>query len=120
MAERAKSLAPGEVFVELKGVDLYNPLTGEVESDHGRNVHAFFLDQNYDGKSFCICQALFPNRKDSWEKLERNLKGTINQEAFEAMRSLVTLPFTPGTEKHLQVKVIDARGNAVVKTLRLS
>jgi adenine-specific DNA-methyltransferase len=116
VAERAARLTEGEMFVELRGVDLYDALTGEVTSDRGENVHAVFIDHDYDGKSFCICQALFPNRKDSWEKIARNLRGTIDEEGFEAMRTLVSLPFKPGAK--VQVKVIDARGNAVVKTVQ--
>lgn len=114
---RLKQLKPGEMFIELRGVDLYDPLTGETQHDSGANVHAIFIDHAYDGKSFCICQALFPNKRDSWNKIARNLKGTINKEAFEAMRTQVSLPFQPG--ERVQVKVIDAWGNAVVKTIHL-
>ncbi|MBW7928908.1 MAG: hypothetical protein H3C58_12675, partial [Fimbriimonadaceae bacterium] len=106
-------------------VDLYDPLSGEVKSDAGQNVHAVFVDQDYDGKSFCICQALFPNKKDSWAKIARNLKGAIDEDAFEAFRTLVCLPFKPGASfdrenggGRVQVKVVDQRGNAVVKTIR--
>jgi adenine-specific DNA-methyltransferase len=119
VAQRAAMLRPGEVFVEVIGVDLYDPRTGEVSSDRGANVHAIFIDQDYDGRCFCVCQALFPNRKDSWDKIARNLRGTIEEEAFEAMRSQVSLPFKPGGQRRVQVKVIDARGAAVVKTLML-
>lgn len=125
VAARAEQMQPGELFLELKGVDLYDPLSGEVKSDAGQNVHAVFVDQDYDGKSFCICQALFPNKKDSWAKIARNLKGAIDEDAFEAFRTLVCLPFKPGAsfdrengEGRVQVKVVDQRGNAVVKTIR--
>lgn len=125
VAARAEQMQPGEMFLELKGVDLYDPLSGEVKSDAGQNVHAVFVDQDYDGKSFCICQALFPNKKDSWTKIAKNLKGAIDEDAFEAFRTLVCLPFKPGVsfdrekgEGRVQVKVVDQRGNAVVKTIR--
>lgn len=125
VAARAEQMQPGELFLELKGVDLYDPLSGEVKSDAGQNVHAVFVDQDYDGKSFCICQALFPNKKDSWTKIAKNLKGAIDEDAFEAFRTLVCLPFKPGVsfdrekgEGRVQVKVVDQRGNAVVKTIR--
>lgn len=103
------------MFIELRGVDLYDPVASETRSDKGENVHAVFIDHDYDGKSFCIGQALFPNKSDSWVKIARNLKGTIDEEAFEAMRSQVSMPFKPG--ERVQVKVIDAYGNAVVKTV---
>ncbi len=112
---RLKQLKLGQIFIEVRGVDLYDPVTGETKHDTGGDIHAIFIDHNYDGKSFCICQALFPNKRDSWQKIARSLKGTIDEEAFEAMRSQVSLPFEPGEK--VQVKVIDARGNAVVKTI---
>ncbi len=119
VAKRAAKLQPGEMFIELRGVDVYDPLSGETSSDSGANVHAFFIDQDFDGKSFCICQALFPNKADSWAKIARNLKGAIDEDAFEAMRTLVSLPFKPGEQNQVQVKVIDTRGNSVVKTVRV-
>lgn len=127
LVDRVDEMKEGEMFIELRGVDLYDPLSGEVKSDVGENVHAIFIDQDYDGKSFCICQALFPNKKDSWTKIAKNLKGTIDEDAFSAFRTLVSLPFKPGTsfdrefgkEGRVQIKVIDQRGNAVVKTVRV-
>ncbi len=127
LVDRVDEMKEGEMFIELRGVDLYDPLSGEVKSDVGENVHAIFIDQDYDGNSFCICQALFPNKKDSWTKIAKNLKGTIDEEAFSAFRTLVSLPFKPGTsfdrefgkEGRVQIKVIDQRGNAVVKTVRV-
>ncbi|HJP82013.1 MAG TPA: site-specific DNA-methyltransferase, partial [Fimbriimonadaceae bacterium] len=116
VAKRAEALKEGEVFLELRGVDLYNPVKGEVICDSGSDVHAIFVDHDYDGKSFCICQALFPNKKDSWNKIERALKASIDADAFDALRTQVTLPFKPG--ERMQVKVVDTRGNAVVKTVR--
>lgn len=116
---RFQELREGDMFIELRGVDLYDPLTGEVSSDSGRNVHAIFIDHDYDGKSFCICQALFPNKKDSWDKIARNLRGAVDEEAFEAFRTTVSLPFRPGAHGKVQVKVIDARGNAIVKTVKV-
>jgi adenine-specific DNA-methyltransferase len=49
-------------IVELRGVDIYDPLTGEVHSERGENVAAWFLDTDYDGKTFKIAQAFFPRR----------------------------------------------------------
>jgi adenine-specific DNA-methyltransferase len=47
----------GEWRVKLLGVDIYDPLTGEVQSTRGEDVAAWFLDTDYDGKTFHICQA---------------------------------------------------------------
>lgn len=105
----------GKVTVTLRGVDIYDPLTGETAHDDGKNVAAWFLDHDYDGRTFCICQAFFPNQraKNPWEKLQRALKGTIDEDRFEALRGTTSVPFTPGEK--VAVKVVDDRGNEVVK-----
>lgn len=68
--------ADGLVAVELRGVDLYDPTTGETAAKKGEDVAAWFVDHDYDGRTFCICQALFPGRgtKNPWEKLQKALK----------------------------------------------
>ncbi|RMG51409.1 MAG: site-specific DNA-methyltransferase [Acidobacteria bacterium] len=105
--------------VELRGVDLYDPLTGEVHSSRGDDVAAWFLDTDYDGKTFHICQAFFPGDKKAWEKLQRALKVQIDPEAFEKMRGTVSFPFQPGEHKRIAVKVVDFRGNEVMQVVKL-
>jgi adenine-specific DNA-methyltransferase len=105
----------GTISVELTGIDLYDPNTGETHDGKGADVAAWFVDQDYDGKTFCVSQALFPAQspKNPWEKLQRALKGTIDEETFEALRGTRSLPFKPG--KRVAVTVIDDRGNEVIK-----
>ncbi len=74
--------------VELRGVDIYDPVTGEVHSASDKDVAAWFLDTDYDGKTFHICQAFFPGDPDAWEKLQRALRATIDPEAFETPKPL--------------------------------
>jgi len=100
--------------VKLKGVDIYDPLTGESNSASGEDVAAWFLDCDYDGMTFHICQAFFPGDKDAWEKLQRALKAQIEPETFEQMRGTESFPFEPGKHKRIAVKVIDFRGNEVM------
>jgi adenine-specific DNA-methyltransferase len=105
----------GLVTVELVGVDLYDPLTGTLTHGRGEDVAAWFLDQDYDGRTFCICQALFPgkNIQDPWERLQKALRGSIDQATFDALRGTRSLPFKAG--KKMAVTVIDDRGNEVMK-----
>ncbi|MDW8072500.1 MAG: site-specific DNA-methyltransferase, partial [Anaerolineae bacterium] len=109
----------GTFVVELRGVDIYDPLTGEVRSEPGDNVAAWFLDTDYDGMTFHICQAFFPGDGDAWDKLQRALKAQINPMFFEQMRGTVSFPFQPGEYKRIAVKVIDFRGNEVVRVVSL-
>ncbi|MCS7192697.1 MAG: DUF559 domain-containing protein, partial [Armatimonadetes bacterium] len=109
----------GTYIVELLGVDIYDPLTGEVRSTRGEDVAAWFLDTDYDGKTFHICQAFFPNDQNAWEKLQRALKAYIDPEIFDRMRGTVSFPFQLGEHKRIAVKVIDFRGNEVVRVIAL-
>lgn len=110
---RVERQKDGTYIVELRGVDIYDPLTGEVHSTQGEDVAAWFLDTDYDGMTFHICQAFFPGDPKAWEKLQRALKAQIDPEAFEQMRGTVSFPFKPGRHRRIAVKVIDFRGNEV-------
>jgi adenine-specific DNA-methyltransferase len=116
---RVEKQKDGTYRVELRGVDIYDPLSGEVHSTRGEDVAAWFLDTDYDGKTFKISQAFFPGDPDAWEKLQRALKAQIAPEAFEQMRGTVSFPFQPGEHQRIAVKVIDFRGNEVVRVVSL-
>ena len=114
---KVRSESGGKVAVELVGIDLYDPATGDTAASDGDKAAAWFLDQDYDGRTFCISQAFFPSggTKNPWEKLQKALKGVIDEEKFEALRGTKSLPFKPG--KRIAVKVIDDRGNEVMKVI---
>jgi len=103
----------GEVEVELLGVDIYSPLTGEVRSAGASKVAAWFLDSDYDSRCFCVTQAFFPNQK-AWDKIAKALGSTADTEAFDAYKGTVSIPFAPGKHRRIAVKVIDPRGNEVM------
>ena len=116
---KAHAEKDGMISLELLGVDLYDPNTGETHDGKGSDVAAWFVDQDYDGKTFLVSQALFPNRASTnpWEKLQKALKGTIDEDTFEALRGTRSLPFKPG--KRVAITVIDDRGNEVIKIIDL-
>jgi adenine-specific DNA-methyltransferase len=102
-----------EYEVILKGVDIYDPLTGEVYSDNGSKIAAWFIDTDYDKRTFCVSQAFFPD-STAWDKLKRALKASIDEDKFELLTSTCSLPFKLGKEERIAVKVIDHRGNEVM------
>ncbi|MDW8166865.1 MAG: site-specific DNA-methyltransferase [Acidobacteriota bacterium] len=114
-----KRQADGTFIVELRGVDIYDPIKGEVHSARGNEVAAWFLDTDYDGKTFHICQAFFPGDPNAWEKLQRALRAQIDLETFERMRGTVSFPFQLGEHRRIAVKVIDFRGNEVVRVVKV-
>ncbi len=64
----------GEYTVVMEGVDIYDPVTNTIRSTEDQKVAAWFLDGDYDGRTFCITQAFFPD-KSAWEKLSKALGG---------------------------------------------
>jgi adenine-specific DNA-methyltransferase len=106
--------ADGMFTLKMEGVDIYDPVTNNVTDTGASKVAAWFLDSDYDGRTFCITQAFFPDR-GAWEKLSKALNGVVDPERFEALSGTVSLPFAAGKHKSAAVKVIDPRGNEVMR-----
>ena len=108
----------GEYVIEMEGVDIYNPVDNTVSSAGADKVAAWFVDSDYDGRTFCITQAFFPD-KNAWNKIARDLKGVIDEESFEMFSGTESLPFPAGKHACVAVKVIDPRGNEVMRVHNL-
>ena len=107
-----------EWIVEMEGVDIYDPVSNTIQPTRADKVAAWFLDSDYDGYTFCITQAFFPDSK-AWDKLARALKSTVDPERFAAFSGTRSLPFPAGEHKRIAVKVIDPRGNEVMRVMSL-
>jgi adenine-specific DNA-methyltransferase len=118
--ETAKERRAGDWYeVELLGLDVFDPATMQVDHRRGDDVPAWFLDTDYNGLSFHVCQAFFP-RTAAWDNLKRALKGEYDDSVWQHLAGTVSVPFEPGEHKQVAVKVIDDRGNEllVVKSLK--
>ena len=117
-------LEDGEYVVEVEGMDVYDPVSNTIYPTDRQRIAAWFLDTDYDGRTFCICQAFFPD-KSKWSKLARALggKGLIEAGAFDTLSGLRSLPFprparpAAGQPWRIAVKVIDPRGNEGLRVL---
>ena len=120
--------ADGDWEVEVEGMDVYDPVSNALHPTDRARIAAWFLDTDYDGRTFCICQAFFPDRK-KWDRLARALgaRGArgegIDPGAFDALSGLCSLPFRrpPGRRAgetwKVAVKVIDPRGAEGLRVL---
>lgn len=117
----------GEYVIEVEGMDVYDPVSSTLFPTDKERIAAWFLDTDYDGRTFCICQAFFPD-KSKWAKLAKALgdAGVVEEDAFEALSGLVSLPF-PRPERlardetwRVAVKVIDPRGNEGMRVIQMS
>ena len=68
----------GKVTVELKGLDVYNPTTGQIRNSSTDDIACWFIDTDYNGESFFVRQAYFTGADEPYEKLKRALKAEID------------------------------------------
>ena len=108
----------GEYIVKMEGVDIYNPVDNTVSSAGADKVAAWFVDADYDGRTFCITQAFFPD-KSAWDKIARALKGVIDEDRFEQFSGTESFPFPVGEHACVAIKIIDPRGNEVMRVHNL-
>lgn len=116
----------GQHVIEVEGMDVYDPVSNTLYPTDKDRIAAWFLDSDYDGRTFCICQAFFPD-KTKWLKLAKALSavGVLDEKRFEALSGLRSLPFPrpsrlkAGEEWRVAVKVIDPRGNEGMRVMTL-
>jgi len=112
----------GKYRVTVQGFDYYNTKTGHIESGSSERIAVWLLDTDYDGRSLFPRQVFFPmaGANEGWARLARNLKAEIDEEAIEAYRGTVSLPFFAGLHKRIAVKIVDDRGIESLKVLELA
>jgi len=105
----------GNLTVEIKGVDVYDPTTGQIRSSSTDDIACWFIDTDYNGESFFVRHAYFTGGDEPYEKLKRALRAEIDEGAWSTLYSTSSRPFaTPETGK-IAVKVINHYGDEVLK-----
>lgn len=102
--------------VELLGLDTFNPSTMEDESIEAELLPAWMLDTDYDGLSFSAVQIYFP-KTAAWDNLQKSLKATFDPSVWEHLAGTVSEPFALGKKRRIAVKVIDDRGNELIRVV---
>lgn len=105
----------GKLVVSLKGVDVYDPTTGEIRSSSPDEIACWFIDTDYNGESFFVRHAYFTGGDDPYEKLRCALNAEINEEAWASLYSTESRPFDPPQSGKIAVKVINHYGDEVLK-----
>ncbi|MDE0344022.1 MAG: site-specific DNA-methyltransferase [Deltaproteobacteria bacterium] len=108
-----------EYRVELLGLDVFDPATMDSDHREGDDVPAWFLDHDYNGLCFHVCQAFFP-RTSAWERLKRSLRGEFDDSVWSHLSGTISAPFQPGEHGQIAVKVVDDRGNELMVVKALS
>ena len=111
--------ADGQLEVEIKGVDVFDPSTGEVRADDVDGIALWMVDTAYDGESFFVRHAYFLGANDPYKALKTTLKAEIDEEAWDSLRSAVSRPFPKPSTGRIAVKAINHLGDEVMKVFRV-
>ena len=104
--------------VRLLGLDSFDPATMQALHMNGDNVPMWMLDTAWNGMAFKADQVFFP-RTSAWDNLRRALRSTHEDSVWEHLRGDTSAPFTADAGTDIAVKVLDDRGNELIKIARL-
>jgi len=107
--------ADGQIVVSLRGVDVYDPTTGEIRSHSTDDVACWFIDTDYNGESFFVRHAYFTGADEPYDKLKRALRAEIDESAWASLYSTTSRPFPRPASGKIAVKVINHYGDEVLK-----
>jgi adenine-specific DNA-methyltransferase len=105
----------GTVTVQVFGVDVFKPQTGEVQSEGTEGIALWMLDTDYNEESFFVRHAYFLGANDPYKALKTTLKAEIDAEGWETLNSDVSRPFPKPKSGRIAVKVINHLGDEVMK-----
>ncbi|WP_347269045.1 site-specific DNA-methyltransferase, partial [Paracoccus sp. (in: a-proteobacteria)] len=103
------------VQVQVFGVDVFKPQTGEVQSEGTDGIALWMLDTDYNEESFFVRHAYFLGANDPYKALKTTLKAEIDEEAWESLYSDTSRPFVKPKSGRIAVKVINHLGDEVMK-----
>jgi adenine-specific DNA-methyltransferase len=105
----------GKLVVEVKGIDVFDPTTGDIRSGGPDEIACWFVDTDYDGNSFFVRHAYFLGGQDPYEKLKRALRAEVDEGEWAKLYSTRSVPFDPPKKGKIAVKVINHYGDEVLK-----
>jgi adenine-specific DNA-methyltransferase len=127
-----------EVTVEIKGLDIYDPIKDEVKPRNVHDIAYWMVDDDYDGSNFVVNQVFFcggdKDEFDKWrkgldnlakdttkKKVEKTLKIEIDDEAFDRLYGHISHPIEIKKKgQKIAVRVISQFGEETTKVLHVS
>ena len=104
-----------QLRVRVKGVDVFDPATGDIRSDDTAGIAAWFIDTDYDEESFFVRHAYFLGANDPYKSLKTALKAEVDEAAWSTLYRDVSRPFDRPSTGRIAVKVINHFGDEVMK-----
>jgi adenine-specific DNA-methyltransferase len=112
-------LAGDQVQVRVKGVDVFDPNTGDIRSGDTKSIAAWFIDTDYNEESFFVRHAYFLGANDPYKSLKTALRAEIDEMAWATLYREVSRPFDRPKSGRIAVKVINHFGDEVMKVFRV-
>ena len=109
----------GQIQVQVNGVDVFHPNTGELRSDGPEGIACWFVDTDYNQESFFVRQAYFLGAGDPYKSLKTTLRAEIDEDAWATLNSATSRPFPRPESGRIAVKVINHLGDEVMKVFRV-
>lgn len=124
-----------EVTVEIKGLDIYDPIKDEVKPRNVHDIAYWMVDEDYDGSNFVVKQVFFcggeKSEFDKWKKgldnlakdstkkkVEKTLKIEIDDEAFDRLYGHISHPIEIKKKgQKIAVRIISQFGEECTKVL---
>jgi adenine-specific DNA-methyltransferase len=104
-----------QLVAEIRGVDVYDPTTGQIRNSSTDDIACWFIDTAYNGESFFVRHAYFTGSDDPYKKLQRALRAEINEDAWASLNSTTSRPFPAPETGKIAIKVINHYGDEVLK-----
>jgi adenine-specific DNA-methyltransferase len=110
----------GRLRVKVKGVDVFRPNEGKVESSGPDEIACWFVDTDYNEESFFVRHAYFLGASDPYKGLKTTLKAEIDEEAWGTLYGDTSRAFAKPKSGRIAVKVINHLGDEVMKVFRVA
>lgn len=125
------------VFVEIQGLDIYDPIKDEVKPRNVNDIAYWMVDDDYDGSNFVVKQVFFcggdKDEFDRWRKglseaakqetkrnAEKTLRIEIEEEAFDRLYGHVSHPIEiKKRDQKLAIRMISQFGEESTKVISL-
>jgi adenine-specific DNA-methyltransferase len=112
-------VSEGQIQVKVRGVDVFDPSSGEVRSDSADGIACWFIDTDYNEESFFVRHAYFLGANDPYKSLKTTLKAEINADAWATLHGDTSRPFSKPSSGRIAVKVINHLGDEVMKVFKV-
>jgi adenine-specific DNA-methyltransferase len=124
-----------KVFVEIQGLDIYDPIQDELKPRSVHDIAYWMLDDDYDGSNFVVKQVFFcggdKDAFDRWRKgldgiardktkknLEKTLRIEVDDEAFDRLYGHISHPIEVRRKgQRIAVRLVSQFGEECTKVL---